>query len=352
SPINSLFNHEEDEIVSGKVYIVGAGPGDIGLMTIKGLDCISTSDVIVYDFHINAQLLNYARDDAELIYAGKRGGYHAMTQEEINNVLIEKAKEGKSVCRLKGGDPFVFGRGGEEVESLKEAGIEYEVVPGISSAIAAPAYAGIPLTHRLYSSSLAIITGCEANSKKGSSINWDKISTGVDTLVFLMAMRNISCVTENLISHGRDPMTPVAVIRWGTRAEQESIVGNLSNIVDMIKMKEIRPPCVVVVGDVVNLREKLKWFENKPLFGHRILLTRRYNPVFNKLSKLGAELIEMPTIEIVPPSSYDELDEAINRLSSYDYIVFTSSNAVKYFFERLMALGRDLRDLKGIEICC
>lgn len=338
--------------MKGKVFVVGAGPGDPGLITAKGLVCIKMADVIVYDFHINAQFLNYAKENAEFIYAGKRGGHHALEQDEINQVLIEKAREGKIVCRLKGGDPFVFGRGGEEVQTLTEKDIEFEIVPGISSAVAVPAYAGIPLTHRLYSSSAAIITGCESDTKTKSCIKWEKISTGIDTLVFLMAVRNIGCIAENLISNGKDPDTPVAVIRWGTRPEQKVVTGTLATIEDKIKEKNIRPPSVVVVGQVVNLRDSLKWYESKPLFGHRVLVTRRHSKGFEILEILGAEILEFSTIEIVPPEDLEQLDQTIEQIAAYNWLVFTSATAVKYFFARYRELKKDVRNLKGIKICC
>jgi uroporphyrinogen III methyltransferase/synthase len=338
--------------MKGKVYVVGAGPGDIGLLTIKGLHCIQIADVVVYDFHINAQMLNYAKRDAEFIYAGKRGGHHELSQDEINRLLVEKALEGKIVCRLKGGDPFVFGRGGEEIQELRSAGVAYEIIPGISSAIAAPAYAGIPLTHRGLASSVAIITGCETPSKGESIIKWDKIATATDTLVFLMAIRNLDCVAENLISHGKSPQTPVAVVRWGTRPEQKVVIGTLATIVDQIKAEEITPPSVVVVGDVVKLREELKWYEAKPLFGHRVLITRQYNEKYDRLQELGAEVIELPTIEIVPPDNYDDLDRCIRSINVYHWLVFTSANAVKFFFKRYRELDLDIRDIKGLNICC
>ena len=338
--------------MKGKVYVVGAGPGDPGLITAKGVASIKLADVIVYDFHINARFLNYAKENAEYIYAGKRGGHHALEQDEINQILLEKAREGKIVCRLKGGDPFVFGRGGEEIQTLAEKGIEFEIVPGISSAVAVPAYAGIPLTHRLYSSSAAIITGCESDTKTKSCIKWEKIATGIDTLVFLMAVRNIGCIAENLINNGKDPDTPVAVIRWGTRPEQKVVTGTLATIEDRIKEKHIRPPSVVVVGHVVNLRDSLRWYELKPLFGHRVLVTRRHSEGFQILEMLGAEILEFPTIEIVPPDTYEELDQAIEQAATYDWLVFTSATAVKYFFARYRELKKDVRNLKGLQICC
>jgi uroporphyrinogen III methyltransferase/synthase len=337
--------------MKGKVFIVGAGPGDIGLLTVKGLRCLQKAEVVIYDFHLNAQVLNYINHDAEFIYAGKRSGHHTMTQEEINEILIQKAKEGKIICRLKGGDPFIFGRGGEEAEALAQKGIEFEIVPGVSSSVAAPAYAGIPLTHRLYSSSFAVIPGYEDITKKESSIDWSKLSTSVGTLVFLMAVNNINMVTQKLIENGRSPDTPVAVIRWGTRPEQRTITGTLKNIVELVKEKDIKPPAVMVVGDVVRLRESLSWYEKKPMFGHRILVTRGHPEGFEPLEELGAEIIEFPTIEILPPESYHELDKAIDNIETYDCLIFTSKNGITYFLKRFFEKERDIRDLKGINIC-
>jgi uroporphyrinogen III methyltransferase / synthase len=335
----------------GKVYLVGAGPGDIGLLTVKGVRCLQRAQVVVYDFHLNAQILNYISHDAEFIYAGKRGGHHTMTQDEINSLLVQKAKEGKVICRLKGGDPFVFGRGGEEAEALVNSGIEFEVVPGVSSSIAAPAYAGIPLTHRLYSSSFAVVPGYEDTTKGESAIDWTKLATGVGTLVVLMAVKNLDMLVERLVSNGRSQDTPVAVIRWGTRPDQRTIVSTLREIVGDVKDKEIKPPAVVVIGEVVRLRDKLKWYENKPMFGQRILVTREHTTGFEALEDLGAEIIEFPTIEVVPPERYEELDSAIGKIESYDWIIFTSSNGVRYFLGRFFELERDIRDLKGLKIC-
>ncbi len=350
----------------GMVYLVGAGPGDIGLLTVKGLRCLKRAEAVIYDFHLNAQVLNYINRSAELIYAGKRGGRHTMTQEEINSLITGKAKEGKVVCRLKGGDPFVFGRGGEEAEALAHEGIPFEVVPGVSSAIAAPAYAGIPLTHRKYSSSFAVIPGYEDTTKEGSSIDWSKLATGVGTLVFLMAVKNIELLTKKLIEHGRPPDTPVAIIRWGTRPEQKTLTGTLKDIAATVREKDIKPPAVMVVGDVVRLRETLKWYELKPLFGHRILITRETTEGFERLEELGAELLQFPTIEATPPESWDGLDEAIDSIPisqqavpapkiaggrAPDWLVFTSGNGVRFFFGRYLQRGRDIRDLKGIRLC-
>ncbi len=337
--------------MNGKVYIVGAGPGDIGLLTVKGLKCLRKAEVVVYDLHLNAQVLNYVNHYAEFIYAGKRGGHHTMTQDEINRVMIEKAKQGKIICRLKGGDPFVFGRGGEEAEALSKEGIEFEIVPGVSSAVAAPAYAGIPLTHRLYSSSFAVVPGYEDAAKGETSINWEKLAAGVGTIVFLMTVKNIALVCQRLIENNRNPETPVAVIRWGTRPDQTTIVGNLRNIPDLVKEKDIKPPAVMVVGDVVKLREHLKWYEKKPLFGQRILVTREHSGEFELLEELGAEIIEFPTIEIVPPITWDDLDKSIDKIETYNWLIFTSANSVKFFFKRFFERDKDIRELKGIKIC-
>jgi uroporphyrinogen III methyltransferase/synthase len=339
----------------GKVYLVGAGPGDIGLMTVKGLKCLRMADVVVYDFHLNAQVLNYISHEAEFIFAGKRGGRHTMAQDEINRLLVEKANAGRTVCRLKGGDPFVFGRGGEEAEALAEGGIEFEVVPGISSSVAAPAYAGIPLTHRRYSSSFAVIPGYEDVTKEESAIDWAKLATGAGTLVFLMAVKNISRLTGRLIEHGRSPDTPVAVVRWGTRADQVTLTSTLGRIADEVRENEIRPPAVLVVGEVVRLRETLNWYERKPLFGRRVLVTRENTRGFEGLEELGAEIMEFPTIKIVPPESWASLDEAIDGITTGgrvpDWLIFTSANGVKYFIDRYFSLQRDIRDLRGVRIC-
>jgi len=338
-------------VKKGKVYLIGAGPGDVGLLTVKGLKCLQKAEAVVYDFHLNAQILNYINHDAEFIYAGKRGGHHAMTQDEINQALVNKANEGKIVCRLKGGDPFVFGRGGEEAEVLVNEGIEFEVIPGVSSSIAAPAYAGIPLTHRKYSSSFAVITGNEDITKPESSIDWSKFANGFDTLVFLMGVKNIGAITSKLIEHGKSPDTPVAVVRWGTRPDQKTVVSTLKDIAGLVKEENIKPPAVMVVGNVVKLRDTLKWYENKPLFGQRILITREYTKDYEPLEDLGAEIFEFPTIETVPPESYKELDESIDKIETYNWIIFTSANGFKYFMQRLLDKERDIRDLKGVRIC-
>ncbi|MFA5354178.1 MAG: uroporphyrinogen-III C-methyltransferase [Thermodesulfovibrionales bacterium] len=335
----------------GKVYLIGAGPGDIGLLTVKGMKCLRKAEAVVYDFHINAQVLNYISHDSEFIYAGKRGGHHAMTQDEINQALVDKAKEGKIVCRLKGGDPFVFGRGGEEAEVLRAEGIEFEIIPGVSSSIAAPAYAGIPLTHRKYSSSFAVITGNEDVAKSESTINWAQLSQTLDTLVFLMGVKNINTITSKLLEHGKSADTPAAVVRWGTRPDQKTVVSTLKEIAALVKEEDIRPPAIMIVGNVVQLRDTLRWYEDKPLFGQRVLITRSYTKEYEPIEDLGGEIFEFPTIAIAPPEDYTGLDNAIERIEGYNWIIFTSGNGVSYFMKRLMDRGRDVRDLKGIKIC-
>lgn len=342
-----------EEMRKGKVYLVGAGPGDPGLLTIKGRECISRADVVVYDFLANPVFLSYARERAEVIYVGKQGGHHTATQEEINKLIVERARRGETVVRLKGGDPFIFGRGGEEAEELVAAGVDYEVVPGITSAIAVPAYAGIPLTHRDHTATVAFITGHEDPTKEQSTIAWDKLATGAGTLVFLMGVGNLPAIAARLMEYGRGPQTPVAVIRRGTVAEQKTVVGTLATIAGAAETAGIKPPAIIVVGEVVGLREKLQWFEKRPLFGRRIVVTRareQASGFLKTLSGLGADCIEFPTIEVAPPESWDPLDTAIRQLSRYDWLLFTSANGVKYFLERLDNGGKDVRDLRGLRI--
>ncbi|MDI6814499.1 MAG: uroporphyrinogen-III C-methyltransferase [Dehalococcoidales bacterium] len=337
----------------GKVYLVGAGPGDHSLITVKGLDCLRQADVIVYDRLVDERLLDVACPDAEKIYVGKTAKCHVREQGEINQLLVKKAKKGKVVVRLKGGDPFVLGRGGEEAEALALNHILFEVVPGISSALAVPAYAGIPVTHRHLASSLAIITGHEAANKGKPTIAWDKLATGADTLVFLMGMENLAPIVERLIENGRAPSTPVALIHEGTTPKQQTLVGTLEDIVAQTEQSGFQPPAVIIVGEVVRLREQLRWFDNQPLFGKRILVTRarrQASQLSRLLTERGAVAIEMPVIQIQSAPSPDELDRAILSLDSYHWIVFTSVNGVEAFFHRLYALNLDARWLKGVKI--
>lgn len=335
----------------GKVYLVGAGPGDAGLITLKGLRAIQMADCIVYDFHINPRLLTYAKDGAEFVYAGKRGGHHEMSQDEINSILVQKAKEGKIVCRLKGGDPFVFGRGGEELEILYEEGIDFEIVPGVSSVIAVPAYAGIPVTHRKVASAFTVITGNEDLSKQERIFNHIKASNASETMIFLMCVRNLETITNRLIQEGLKPETPSAIIRWGTRPEQKVVTGTISEIAYLAKENKISSPAILVIGDVVKFREKLKWYEKKPLYGHRILITRHLTDEYLILEDMGAELFVFPTITFLPPDDFTELDKAIENIENYQFIVFPSPRAVKFFFERFLSIGKDVRNLKNILIC-
>src|SRR6266581_5891483 len=258
----------------GYVYLIGAGPGDPGLITVKGRECIARADVIMYDYLANNELLLHAQPGAELIYAGKVGGAHNREQRQINELLVAKTLGGKVVARLKGGDPFVFGRGGEECEALVAAGIPFEVVPGVTAGIGAPAYAGIPLTHRHVTTSVAFVTGHEHPGKEVSEIDWERLSLGSGTVVFFMGMRNLPEIAANLIAHGRAPETPVALIRWGTRPEQEVLTGTLADIADKAAKANFKAPAVTVVGEVVRLREELRWFDNRPLFGKAVLVTR------------------------------------------------------------------------------
>jgi uroporphyrinogen III methyltransferase/synthase len=337
----------------GKVYLVGSGPGDPGLLTLRAKQCIEKADVVVYDYLANRVFLEYARKGAELIYVGKEGGRHTMSQDNINSLIVSKARQGLNVVRLKGGDPFIFGRGGEEALELVKAGISFEVVPGVTSAIAVPAYAGIPLTHRDFTATVAFITGHEDPAKETSGIAWDKLATGIGTLVFLMGVGNLPKIAASLMEHGRSPDTPVAVIRAGTVPGQRTITGSLGNIADKAQKENIKPPAIIVVGDVVSLRKELNWFEERPLFGKRIVVTRAREQASDFvacLSELGAECVEFPTIEVIPPLSWKELDRAIGNLESYQWLVFTSVNGVKYFFDRLEDSGQDVRNLKGIRI--
>lgn len=337
----------------GKVYLVGAGPGDPGLLTLKARACLEEADVVVYDNLANRSFLDYARPEAECIYVGKKGGCHAKTQGEINAIIVDRARRGRVVVRLKGGDPFIFGRGGEEAEELVGAGVRFEVVPGVTSAIAVPAYAGIPLTHRKYTSTVAFITGHEDPLKEDSSIPWDRLSTGAGTLVFLMGVGNLAKITRKLMEHGRPPETPVAVIQQGTLNGQQTVTGTLEDIASKAESRGIRPPSIIVVGEVVGLRAQLAWFEKRPLFGRKIVVTRareQASGFLKVLTSLGADCVEFPTIQVVPPRSWKELDARIEALETYDWLVFTSVNGVRFFLERLEALGRDVRDLHGLKI--
>jgi len=333
-----------------KVYLIGAGPGDPGLITVKGRACIENADVIIYDYLAAPALLNYAREDAEIIYVGKKGGDHTLPQHGINALLVEKAIQGNTVARLKGGDPFVFGRGGEEAEVLIDAGIPFEIVPGVTSAIAAPAYAGIPLTHREYTATVAFVTGHEDPSKSESNIDWPAL-TKIGTLVFFMGVKNLPHIVTQLTANGMPGETPVALVRWGTTPKQVSLAGTLNNIAEKATAAGMKAPAIIIVGHVVTLRDKMHWFEDRPLLGKQIVVTRarqQASDLVSRLVEMGADCLECPTIEVVPPADWSHLDKAIENLADYDWIVFTSVNGVKFFFERLFALGKDVRALHHI----
>lgn len=337
----------------GTVYLVGAGPGDPGLFTVKGVKCLQKADVVVYDRLVSPEILKHAPSGAQMVYVGKASSNHTLSQEAINQLLVDEALKGKVVVRLKGGDPFVFGRGGEEALFLRENGIDFEVVPGVTSAVAVPAYAGIPVTHRDMTSTLAIVTGHERPEKLKSSIRWDNIATGAGTLVFLMGVENLGFIVQRLVACGRAATTPCALIRWGTLPGQQVLTGTLGDIEERVKEAGFEPPAVIVVGEVVELRERLQWFENKPLFGKKIVVTRS-RPQASRLSAmiedLGGIPLEFPTIKIVPNPDMTSLYRALEELESFDWIIFTSVNGVEIFLAELLQSGRDIRDLKGVRI--
>lgn len=337
----------------GVVYLVGAGPGDPGLFTLRGKQLLERAEAVVYDRLVSPEILAWADPAAEMIYVGKASGHHSWPQEDINKVLLEKAAQGKTVVRLKGGDPFVFGRGGEEAEYLLAGGQRYEVVPGITSAIAVPAYAGIPVTHRDATSSFAIITGHEKPGKSESSIHWDKISTGIGTLVFLMGLENLPFIVENLTANGRAKDTPVAVIYRGTQPKQQVVEGRLENIVERVKAAGLEPPAIIIVGEVAALRPRLKWLEHKPLWGKKVLVTRaraQASALSDKIRGLGGQAIEFPSIEITPEPDMTPLRQALEQIRSYQWLCFTSVNGVEIFFKEMLAGGYDIRDLAGIKL--
>ncbi len=382
-----------------KVYLVGAGPGDLELITVRGLQLISKADVIFYDNLVNPQILNSASSKAELIYVGKRGEGKSSEQKEIEDQIVSAAKKGKVVVRLKGGDPFIFGRGGEEAERLAEEKIPYEIVPGVSSPIAVPAYAGIPLTHRDFASTVVFVTGHSKNRRQETedrsqserescasteSLDWSALAK-MGTLVFLMSVKTIRQNMEQLMKAGRDPQEPCALIRWGTYPKQKTWISTIEKISAIVEKEKIMPPAILVVGKVVKLREKISWFETKPLFGKRIVVTRalpesstrresfsfslssgesflrqsgyggrgvgvRGESLATQLTELGAEVIQIPTIEIHPPRSFKKLDASIRKIERYDWIVFTSVHGIRFFFDRLKVLKKDFRSLAKCKI--
>lgn len=337
----------------GKVYLVGAGPGDYKLMTLKGLECIRKSDVIIYDRLANSNYLKEANQNCESIYVGKASSNHALPQDDINKLIADKAKEGKIVTRLKGGDPYVFGRGGEEAEVLVSEGIDFEVIPGITSAIGGLCYAGIPITHRDHASSFHVITGHLRDDDSGE-INWNALANNKGTLVFLMGIGNLQKISSNLIKEGKSKDTPVALISWATRYNQRVVTSTLEDVYETALREKVKPPTLIAVGSVVGLRNKLNFFENKPLFGKNVLVTRsraQSSSLVEKISDLGGHPIEVPTIKIEKIENNIELENEIININDYSYLVLTSKNGVEIFFDKLKEMNLDSRALANVKVC-
>jgi len=335
----------------GKCVLAGAGPGDLGLVTLRAKEAIEHAEVVVYDYLCNPEILKWAPPDAEIVYAGKKAGRHTFTQAEINDLIVQRARAGKQVVRLKGGDPFVFGRGGEEAEALAAAGIDFEVVPGVSAAIAVPAYAGIPITHRDVTSCFTVFTGHEDPAKPESDLDYGSLVNSGGTLVMLMGVQRLEKVVTALRTHGAEPSMPVALVRWGTTGRQETITGTLENIVD--RAAGFEAPAVAVFGKVVSYRQKLGWFEKRPLFGRRIVVTRtrrQAGALSAKLLLLGADVIELPTIRIELPEDLMEFGELVRDAYQYDWLVFTSPNGVTAFFDMFFKLYQDSRNIGNVRI--
>lgn len=332
----------------GRIYLIGAGPGDAGLLTLRGKELLGEAQAVIYDSLVNPQILKFCRTDAELVFAGKTMGQAHMSQEEINELLVSKAKEGKTVARLKGGDPFVFGRGGEEAEAIVQNGIDLEIVPGVSSVTAVPAYGGVPITHRRYNSSFAVFTGHQGQVEDSA---YDPAE--IETMVFLMGLSNIESIMKKLLESGKEPSTPVAVISCGTLPEQKSVVGTISDIAEKTRVLDMQTPATIVVGEVASLAEAIEWYEKKPLFGKTIMVTREKeasSEFAELLASCGAMIIEFPTIEIKPVRNTKEQELSVRNLEDYDFLVFTSVNGVSNYFEVLALEGKDSRELKGKKI--
>jgi uroporphyrinogen III methyltransferase/synthase len=337
----------------GRCFLVGAGPGDLGLVTLRARECIEQADVIVYDHLANPEMLAWARDDAEIIYVGKRAGEHALGQEKINVLLVERARAGKQVVRLKGGDPFVFGRGAEEASAIADAGIEFEIVPGITSAIAGPAYAGIPVTHRAENSHVTFFTGHEDPEKTGSPIDYAALAKLGGTQVMLMGVQRLESIAREMLKQGVREDLPVALVRWATTGRQETLTGTLQNIAQRVADVGFEAPAVAVFGEVVALRESLNWYEKRPLSGKRIVVTRtrkQAGELSAQLRALGAHVFELPTIRIEPPGDLRAFAELVQYAHNYDWIVFTSANGVEAFFEIFFKLYDDGREIGGARI--
>lgn len=337
----------------GMVYLVGAGPGDAGLLTLRGAELLRRADAVIYDVLVNPELLRLAPPTAELISRGSRGTTEALSQANLNALMIVKAREGKCVVRLKGGDPYIFGRGGEEAEELAAAKIPFEVVPGVSSIVAAPNYAGIPLTHREHCSSFTVLTGHEDPAKGDAHLDFDQIARIPGTKIILMGLKRLRELTETLIARGVPPETPVAIVRDGTTGRQQSVEGTLATIAGIAAGKKISAPAITIVGDVVKLRQKLNWFEKRPLFGKRIVVTRardQAGELSRPLAERGADVLEIPVIKIAPPDRKEPIVDALLELNAYDWLVFTSPNGVTSFFDYFFKRFGDLRDIGGVRL--
>lgn len=337
----------------GIVYLLGAGPGDPGLITVRGRELLEAAEVLVYDALSAVEMLNWAPAGCERIFVGKRASNHALPQEEINDLLVKLGKSGKKVVRLKGGDPYVFGRGGEEADALNAAGVRFEVIPGITSAIAGPAYAGIPVTHRKYCTQFTVFTGHEDPNKKTPALDMESIAKAQGTKIILMGMQRLEELCAELIKYGQDPATPAAVVQWATTGMQRTVAGTVKNLAEKVRKEGLGAPAIIIIGDVVQERNQLDWFERLPLFGKRIVVTRtrsQAGELSTRLRRLGAEVVEMPTIRIGPPSNTREFAEAVVHCHTYEWLVFSSPNGVERFFQAFFAVYKDIRSIGGARI--
>ncbi len=337
----------------GICFLAGAGPGDLGLVTLRVKELVENAEVIVFDYLCNPEILKWAPREAEIIYAGKKAGQHTLKQEEINALLVEKTSAGKRVVRLKGGDPFLFGRGGEEAVALAEKGLFFEIVPGVTSAIAAPAYAGIPVTHREHTSQLTIFTGHEDPTKPESALDYARLASTPGTKVMLMGVERIGPISSSFIANGAAADTPIALVRWGTTGQQQTLRGTLGDIAQKVADAGFGAPAVAVIGDVVQMRDQLNWFEKRPLFGKRIVVTRtrqQAGGLTSVLRGLGADAYELPTIRIEPPTDMRAFAELVQDVHQYDFLVFTSPNGVSAFFDMFFKLYKDAREIGGVRI--
>ncbi len=338
---------------SGRCYLVGAGPGDLGLVTLRARELVELADTIVCDYLANPRILGWSKPGAEIVHAGKQAGQHTLTQDQINALLVEKTRAGRQVVRLKGGDPFVFGRGGEEALALADAGLPFEIVPGVTSAIAGPAYAGIPVTHRKMASSVTFVTGNEDPGKSDSAIDYETLARDPGAKVFLMGMERVGAIAERLMAAGLPGSTPAAAIRWATTPRQETLVSDLQHLAQEAAAASFAPPAIIIVGETVRLRERIAWYEKRPLTGKRIVVTRtreQAGALSRRLEVLGAEVDELPTIRIEPPPDLDALRDAAAAVHTYDWLVFTSPNGVRAFFEQFFQRYNDAREIGGVRI--